>query len=160
GNGAVIDPAAIVAEIRTLESQGLTVRGRLLISSRAHVILPSHVRREKDLEEARGEEKIGTTLKGVGPAYESKAARTGVRMVDLVDQAALRRALKACVPAAEIESNAMALSEYATPLREFVSDTSRLLADRMEDGARVLFEGAQGTLLDLDHGTYPYVTSS
>lgn len=160
GNGTVIDPAALVAELRALESQGISFKGRLAISGRAHVILPEHIRREKELEEARGDGRIGTTLKGVGPAYESKAARTGVRMIDLLDPAALRRALQAAVPAAEVESNAAALAEFTAVLKEYVTDTSRLLADRMEDGARVLFEGAQGSLLDVDHGTYPFVTSS
>jgi adenylosuccinate synthase len=160
GNGTVIDPASLVAEIRALESQGITIKGRLSISSRAHVILPAHVRREKELEEARGEGRIGTTMKGVGPAYESKAARTGVRMVDLLDPSALRRALRSAIPEPEVESNAAALEEFSVALKEYVTDTSRLLAERMEDGTRVLFEGAQGALLDVDHGTYPFVTSS
>ena len=160
GNGTVIDPAALVAELHSLETQGITLKGRLAISSRAHVILPAHVNREKQLEEARGEGRIGTTLKGVGPAYESKAARSGVRMVDLLDPAALRRALAAAVGAAEVDSTAAALGEFIPLLREYVTDTGRLLADKLEDGARILFEGAQGALLDVDHGTYPFVTSS
>ncbi len=160
GNGAVIDLTGLAAEIRELEAQGITVRGRLAVSNRAHVILPLHVQKEKLAEEARGAGRLGTTLKGVGPAYESKAARNGVRMVDLLEPEALRAALAAAVPADEIESHFAVLSEAAAGLKELVSDTSRLLADKMEDGARVLFEGAQGALLDIDHGTYPYVTSS
>jgi len=160
GNGTVIDPAALVAEVRALEAEGIAVKGRLLISNRAHVILPAHVRREKELEEARGEGRIGTTLKGVGPAYESKSARTGVRMVDLLDASALKRALATAIPAGEVEANAAALGEFAGVLREFVTDTSRMLADRLEDGVKILFEGAQGSMLDIDHGTYPFVTSS
>jgi len=160
GNGAVIDPASLVAELRTLEEQGVSARGRLAISQRAHVIVPAYVRKEKTLEESRGEGRIGTTLKGVGPAYEAKAARTGVRMVDLLDAGALHRALSAAVPADEVASTEAALTELAGILKEYIADTTRLLADRMEDGERVLFEGAQGTLLDVDHGTYPFVTSS
>src|SRR5262249_3679335 len=128
GNGAVIDPAALVAELRALEAQGIASRGRLAISGRAHVILPVHVHRERELEESRGEGRIGTTLKGVGPAYESKAARSGVRMIDLLDPQALRRALAAAVPAGEVESNAAALGEFIPALREYVTDTARLLA--------------------------------
>jgi len=160
GNGTVIDLAGLAAEIGELEAAGVTLRGRLMVSNRAHIILPAHVEREKQLEEARGAARIGTTLKGVGPAYESKAARSGVRMVDLLEAAALRRAVEAAVPAAEVEGNLRALAEPAAFLREFIADTARILADKIEDGARVLFEGAQGTLLDVDLGTYPFVTSS
>jgi len=160
GNGAVVDPASLLEEIRSLEAEGVPVRGRLFISSRAHVILPIHIQKEKEAEESRGAARIGTTLRGVGPAYESKAARTGVRMVDLTNPEALKRALSAAAPAGAGDDLLRRFEEAASALRDLVTDTTRLLSDRMEEGASVLFEGAQGTMLDVDHGTYPYVTSS
>ncbi len=160
GDGMVINPSGLAAEIAELEGMGIKVRGRLHVSGRAHLILPLHVEREKEREESLGSAKIGTTLRGVGPAYESKAARTGVRVVDLTDEQALRRALAAAVPAGDLDRHLQFLREAASTLGGFIADTSRFLAGRVEDGASVLFEGAQGALLDLDHGTYPFVTSS
>jgi adenylosuccinate synthase len=160
GNGCVIDPAGLLREIRSIEAEGFPMEGRLLISSRAHVIIQPHVRKEKELEEARGAARIGTTMRGVGPAYESKIARSGVRIVDLGTPQALARALSAAVPAGEAETIAAELREFVAAIRGYVTDTSRFLAERLDEGARVLFEGAQGTLLDVDHGTYPFVTSS
>src|SRR4249920_635308 len=135
GNGVVVDPQALFQEIDELTKNGVAVDGRLVVSDKAHVILPYH--RDLDLlaEARRGERKIGTTSRGIGPAYEDKIARRGIRVVDL-------------------------LRQHAERLRPWVRDVSLLLAQAMRDGQSILFEGAQGTLLDIDHGTYPYVTSS
>ncbi len=160
GNGAVIDPAGLVDEIRGLTAEGVRTEGRLTISGRAHVILPAYVEAERRSEEARGEDRIGTTLRGVGPAYESKAARTGVRMVDLLEDGALRRAVEGAVGRESAPATLEALAPSARALRPYIRETSQWLTDRLESGASVLFEGAQGTLLDLDHGSYPFVTSS
>jgi adenylosuccinate synthase len=160
GNGMVIDPVGLIAEIRALEGDGVKMEGRMRISGRAHVILPAHLETDKAGEETLGEAKIGTTLRGVGPAYRSKAGRSGVRMVDLLDGDALRRAVTAAVAPHQVEAHVKLLEEAATVLRPYVRETTQWLADRMEAGASVLFEGAQGILLDLDHGSYPFVTSS
>ncbi|HXI02116.1 MAG TPA: adenylosuccinate synthase [Candidatus Saccharimonadales bacterium] len=160
GNGAVINPGGLIEEIRSLESEGIQVRGRLRISGFAHVILPCHLEMDRSLEEARGEGKIGTTLRGVGPAYRSKVTRSGVRMVDLLDAEALRRALESAVPPEQVESHHAVLMDAAELLRPYIQETAQWLAGRIESGASVLFEGAQGTLLDIDHGSYPFVTSS
>jgi adenylosuccinate synthase len=169
GNGVVVDPTALFKEVDELAGLGVAVDGRLLISDRAHLILPYH--RELDVlsEARRGERKIGTTSRGIGPAYEDKIGRRGVRLCDLVDARAL---------AEEIEHNVHARNQiikdthldwrqvYDTllaqgeRLKPWTADVSLVLNRAMRDGQRVLFEGAQGTMLDIDHGTYPFVTSS
>ncbi len=160
GNGAVIDPAGLIEEIRGLTAEGVSVEGRLIISGRAHVILPVHLEAERRAEEARGDNRIGTTLRGVGPAYQSKAERTGVRMVDLLDDEALRSAVEAAVGHEAAAATFESLAASAPALRPYIRETSQWLTGKLESGASVLFEGAQGTLLDLDHGSYPFVTSS
>ena len=172
-SGVVLDPKALFQEIGMLEEAGIQVRGNLFISNRAHLILPYHRVLEQAAECARGLKKIGTTSRGIGPAYEDKTARRGVRVVDLFDPAALKETIFAITE----EKNCLMHSlygnksldpqriytdylEYGERLKEFVVDTSLLLNEQMRKGKCVLFEGAQGTLLDLDHGTYPYVTSS
>ena len=173
GDGMVIDPHKLLEEIAALTARGLLARGELVVGQDAHVILPYHKRIEHLREDKR--HAIGTTRRGIGPAYEAKVARRGVRIRDLYRPARLRELVAAnldeLVPimrhlggdppeAAEVErwiDDALAAGEA---LRPHVGDASRFVADKIAAGANVLFEGAQGTLLDIDHGTYPYVTSS
>jgi adenylosuccinate synthase len=170
GNGVVVDPRALFTEVETLAAMGIGVAGRLLVSEKAHVILPYH--RELDVlsEARRGERKIGTTSRGIGPAYEDKIGRRGIRVCDLLGD---RDAL-----AAEVRENVHARNQiikdstldwrpvfeeivaHGERLRPWAADTSLFLHETMAAGRSVLFEGAQATLLDIDHGTYPFVTSS
>ena len=172
GNGVVIDPKVLLEELRGLRERGVQM-GKLLISSNAQVIMPYHRLLDALEEQARGAQKIGTTGRGIGPAYMDKAARTGIRMVDLLDEevfaAKLQRNLSeknrllTKIYGAEPLDFAATYSEYlayAAQLRPFVTDTSLAIHKGIQLGRKILFEGAQGTLLDLDHGTYPYVTSS
>jgi len=169
GNGVVIDPQALFAEVDELTKAGIDVGARIVISDKAHLILPYH--RDLDLlaEARRGERKIGTTSRGIGPAYEDKIARRGIRVGDLADPRGLEQDVRDNVTARNrlVQDNAMEwrpvfdrLLEYAARMRPWVRDVSLMLNDAMRDGKAILFEGAQGTLLDIDHGTYPYVTSS
>jgi adenylosuccinate synthase len=169
GNGVVIDPGALFAEVDELVKNGVEVGTRLVVSDKAHLILPYH--RDLDLlsEARRGERKIGTTSRGIGPAYEDKIARRGIRVGDLADPKGLEQNVRDNVNARNrlVHDSTMEwrqvfdeLMEYAKRLRPLVCDVSLLLNEVMRAGKSVLFEGAQGTLLDIDHGTYPYVTSS
>jgi adenylosuccinate synthase len=173
GNGVVVDPEALLREIKAVEGNGVPVDGRLLISDRAHLILPYHRAHEVAAEEARGVGKIGTTAKGIGPTYEDKAGRRGLRTGDLRHPEVFRRRCSEVV--AEKNRIASALFggaaldpvkladqclEFAPQIVPLLADASAYLNAEMDRGKRVLFEGAQGTLLDLDHGTYPFVTSS
>jgi adenylosuccinate synthase len=169
GNGVVVDPQALFAEIDELASAGIAIADRLVISDKAHLILPYH--RELDLlsEARRGERKIGTTSRGIGPAYEDKIARRGVRVGDLANTASLAEAVRHNVDArnriiAESKMDAeQVLADLAAAwkrMRPWVTDVSLFLARARAAGRSIMFEGAQGTLLDIDHGTYPYVTSS
>jgi len=167
GCGTVVDPAALVAELDGLAAAGISL-DQLYVSQAAHVILPYH----RALDQAMDQERIGTTGKGVGPAYADKAARLGIRVGDLLDEAFLREKLEASLPMKnhllqacgrdtfDVEGVVKAVRGAAERLRPHVADTTLLLHRWMRDGARVLFEGAQGTLLDVDHGTYPYITAS
>jgi adenylosuccinate synthase len=173
GNGMVIDPDALLEEIGKLREAGVTIDDNLLISDAAHVILPYHKALDLAREEAAGVAKIGTTGRGIGPAYEGKVGRYGIRVADLLDAAVLRQKLEfTCA-----ERNAVLDSVYHKPtfdpakLYEQYLDFGRTLAPRITNGTlwlneqiragrSVLFEGAQGTMLDIDHGTYPFVTSS
>ena len=167
GGGTVVDPVALVGELDGLAAAGIALE-RLYISSSAHVILPYH----RALDQAVDQERIGTTGKGVGPAYVDKTARLGIRVGDLLDEAFFRQKLEVAVPQKnillralgrdtfEVEDVVKALRGAADRLRPHVADTTLLLHRWMRDGAAVLFEGAQGTLLDVDHGTYPYITTS
>jgi adenylosuccinate synthase len=173
GNGVVLDPEALQLEIRKLEDAGTSVGGRLKVSDRAHLILPYHRAHERAAEAARGVGKIGTTAKGIGPAYEDKAGRRGLRACDLRDPAQFREKCLALVAeknridatlfgappldAGELADQFLQLGEGVIP---YLADVSVYLNAEMDRGKRVLFEGAQGTMLDLDHGTYPFVTSS
>jgi adenylosuccinate synthase len=172
GSGVVVDLAALFAELDMLDGMGIDVTGRLLVSDKAHLILPYH--REMDVlsEARRGERKIGTTSRGIGPAYEDKIARRGVRVGDLADQSIdgpLASAIRENVAARNrlIPDSHMSADEVLAELVAFwprlkplVADTSLYVHRAIRDSRRVMFEGAQGTLLDIDHGTYPFVTSS
>ncbi len=172
GNGMVIFPDALFAELEKLEKLGVATADRLFISDRAQVILPPHIALDKAREAARGPGKIGTTSRGIGPAYESKAARSGLRTGDLLASDLLQRLtapLHQIVPQLielgvgpppRLESLLATCQGWARRLRPFLSDTTRILNRWIDEGKGVLFEGAQGALLDIDHGTYPYVTSS
>lgn len=172
GNGVVIDPAVLISEIQGLLQRRVRL-ARLLISERAHVIFPYHQLLDKAEETWKGKGRIGTTGRGIGPAYMDKMARTGLRMVDLLNPEFLRRrleenlALKNALLARVYNMETISFDElyttylrYAEFLRNYVVDTSLVLHEAISTGKKVLFEGAQGTLLDIDHGTYPYVTSS
>src|SRR5216117_2307164 len=172
GNGVVIDPIALLREIDDLRKLGVTVGRNLLISDCAHLVLPYHRLLDEQRELRQGHTKIGTTKRGIGPAYGDKAARTGLRMSDLVQPIVFSKKLQAKV----IEYNRILHALGAKPvsfrevnesylaagekLRPFVGNTVVYLHRAMERGKKILFEGAQGTFLDIDHGTYPYVTSS
>src|SRR5918999_2815170 len=170
GNGVVIDPQALFKEVDELGRAGINVDGRLLISEKAHVILPYH--RELDVlsEARRGERKIGTTSRGIGPAYEDKIGRRGIRVCDLLgDRDALATEVRENVSARNriIKETTLdwkpvydQLLSYGERMRPWVADVSLYLATNVAAGERVMFEGAQATLLDIDHGTYPFVTSS
>jgi adenylosuccinate synthase len=175
GNGTVIHPAKLLAEIDELVTRGIGIDGRLLISNRAHVIFPYHIEEERLVEETAGSRKIGTTGRGIGPCYADKVNRLfAVRVNDLMDPARLRermsvivprknQVLKAASPNAQtfdIETLAREYDAYADRLRPFVGDTFWYLQQALAEKKRILFEGAQGTLLDVDHGSYPFVTSS
>ena len=174
GNGTVIDPEALMEEIEMLGSHGIDVEGRLFISHNAHVIMPYHKLIDRVGEEQlQEEERIGTTGRGIGPAYADKAARKGIRIGDLHDRGVLReklqrnideanRILKAIYRAEPLDADRI-IEEYmafAERIGPFVTNTSEYLNDAIDAGKEILFEGSQGTLLDVDHGTYPYVTSS
>src|ERR1700756_777600 len=172
GMGVVVDPGALVNEIETLAKSGIDVKGRLHISNRAHLIFPYHRELDRAAESARGANKIGTTSRGIGPAYEDKMARRGLRTCDLLDPALFREKAARVVA----EKNRLAKGAYGADIdfsheveetlrlgekiRGYICDTAELLNRALDEGKSVLFEGAQGTMLDIDHGTYPYVTSS
>ena len=169
GNGVVVDPEALFREVEGLAAAGIEVGGRLLISDRAHLILPYH--RDLDLlhEARRGERKIGTTSRGIGPAYEDKVGRRGIRACDLADMAGLEDEVRENVQArnrlvGDVAMDWRAIVErlraYGERMAPWIGDTALYLAQAMSQGRSILFEGAQGTQLDIDHGTYPYVTSS
>jgi adenylosuccinate synthase len=169
GNGVVVDPTALFAEVDELTKNGIDVGDRIVISDKTHLILPYH--RDLDLlsEARRGERKIGTTSRGIGPAYEDKIARRGIRAGDLNDPKGLEQNVRDNVTARNrlVQDNTMdwkpvldQLLRQAERMRPMIRDVSAMLAAAMAAGQSILFEGAQGTLLDIDHGTYPYVTSS
>jgi len=172
GNGVVVDPAYLVEEMDYLEGKGVSLDG-LRISEKAHVIMPYHILIEKLEEEEKGAARIGATGRGIGPTYTDKVARLGIRIVDLVDRDALSARLDVVLPiknrviervygakgSAKDELMDWAM-KYAGRIRSHVTDAAALLNDAIDRGRNVLFEGAQGTMLDVDHGTYPFVTSS
>ena len=172
GNGAVIDPPRLLEELADLERRGIDT-GRVFLSERAHVVMPYHHLLDRLEEQARGAATIGTTGLGIGPAYTDKAARDGIRLADLLDRDALARRLGEVLPRKnrllqrlygheplDLDELVERYSAYGRELRPRVVDTGRMVREAIREGRRVLLEGAQGTLLDVDFGTYPYVTSS
>lgn len=174
GNGVVVNPVTLLEEIRILEEGGVSVSAeRLKISPAAHLITPAHRALDAAQEASRGKDSIGTTLRGIGPAYMDKTHRHGIRAAAMLDEEAFADAVKAHVDEANrtltlvygaepLDGDAIAAEfvGYARTLQPYIGDTVGMIADALEAGETVLAEGAQGTLLDLDHGTYPYVTSS
>lgn len=172
GNGVVIDPVGLVEEIDKLIKLGVNLEGQLYISETAHVVMPYHRLLDEQRESFKGKNKIGTTKRGIGPTYGDKAARTGLRMIDLINSSRIESMLSQ-----RIRENNNVLAAFGAPplsfdevsqsyraagerLRPYITNTVVLLHDAMRQKANILFEGAQGTYLDIDHGTYPYVTSS
>ena len=173
GNGVVLDPVALLKEVGALRETGVKVDGSLFVSNRAHVILPYHRMIELASENAPGRVKIGTTSRGIGPAYEDKMGRRGLRVADLLDLKLLRTHIDNACREKNMIAHALFNSEPLDPdkmyqeyaeasakVAPFVCDTAALLNQAIADGDSVVFEGAQGTMLDIDHGTYPFVTSS
>ena len=172
GNGVVIDPGVLIKELESLESRGVSVKN-LRISDRANVIMPYHRMLDGAEERMRKGGKVGTTGRGIGPSYSDKVARLGVRMGDLTSESALSEKLEFLVPLKQkileaygdssmlnLDAIRNEYSGYGTRLKRHVVDTGSLVDDSLRRGKRILFEGAQGTMLDIDHGTYPFVTSS
>ncbi|WP_420453947.1 adenylosuccinate synthase [Rubrivirga sp.] len=173
GNGVVIDPKALMDEIGQIEALGYPVEGRLQISHNAHLIMPYHKALDQAKERWRDAEAIGTTGRGIGPAYVDKFARSGIRVVDLLDRDGLRKKLTAAIEEKndilsaiygserlDVDAIVDEYVEFDQHIDPYVTDTSAFLNDALAEGQHVLAEGAQGALLDVDHGTYPYVTSS
>ena len=172
GNGVVVNPKSLVTELAYLHERNIAT-DNLRISDRAHVILPYHIELDRLQEEAKGDNKIGTTIKGIGPAYMDKAARVGIRIADLLDREVFEERLRINLEDKNrqftklYDANPMNFEEifeeyyeYGQQIKQYVCDTSVLLNDALDNGKRVLFEGAQGVMLDIDQGTYPFVTSS
>lgn len=172
GNGMVVDPKAIVEEIAYLQGEGVST-DNLRISNRAHIILPYHIKLDIVEEESKGANKIGTTKKGIGPAYMDKAARVGIRVADLLEPGTFKEKLERNlaeknrllervyeVEGFKLEDIFEEYLAYGKEIEKYVCDTSVVLNDAIDEGKRVLFEGAQGVMLDIDQGTYPFVTSS
>jgi len=173
GNGVVLDPFAFMKEVDALRATGVKVDGNLFVSNRAHVILPYHRMIELAAENAPGRVKIGTTSRGIGPTYEDKMARSGLRVQDLLDKSLLQKHIENACREKNTIAHALFNSEPLDPdkmfadysaiadrVAPFVADTALLLNRAIANGEAVMFEGAQGTMLDIDHGTYPFVTSS
>jgi adenylosuccinate synthase len=173
GNGVVLDPLAFLKEVGALRQAGVQVDGNLFVSNRAHVILPYHRMIEMGAENAPGRVKIGTTSRGIGPAYEDKMGRRGLRVADLLDSNLLRTTIENACREKNMIAHALFNSEpldadsmyreyadAANKIAPFVTDTAELINRALDEGESVMFEGAQGTMLDIDHGTYPFVTSS
>ena len=172
GNGMVVDPKALIKELTYLHERGIST-DNLRISNRAHVILPYHLKLDEVEEERKGNNKIGTTKKGIGPAYMDKAARIGIRIADLLDKEVFEEKLTRNLEEKNrmlerfYETEGFTMEdffeeyyEYGQQIKKYVCDTSVVLNDALDEGRRVLFEGAQGVMLDIDQGTYPFVTSS
>jgi adenylosuccinate synthase len=173
GNGVVVDPIALVEEIETVEKMGIDLHGRFYISNAAHVILPYHRVLDVVKEKSRGSDAIGTTGRGIGPAYVSKVSRVGIRMGDLLHVDALEdrisknlkdinKALEHIYDEEPLSTKAImdAISPAVERISPYIKNTTNMLHDALDADLRILLEGAQGSLLDVDHGTYPYVTSS
>lgn len=172
GNGVVIDPIALMEEIKMLEDHGIEVQGRLFISHKAHLIMPYHKQLDLAREQAAGSA-IGTTGRGIGPAYNDKSKRTGIRIVDLLDRNEFESKLRINIAEKndilqkiynfkelEVEEIVNTYLEFDKKIDPYVTDTTLLINEEIKNGMNILAEGAQGALLDMDHGTYPFVTSS
>ena len=173
GNGVVVDPDVLLAEVSGLRKRGVDVTDRLIVSERAHLVMPYHVVLDELAEEARGSRALGTTGRGIGPAYTDKAARVGIRAADLADLESLLPRLESVLghanaiitnvyggDALPLDEVFARCKEWSAQLAPFIGPAEHIVYNAVEAGERVLLEGAQGALLDLDHGTYPYVTSS
>src|SRR6202522_2665312 len=173
GTGLVIDPAALMAEIDSLESSGIDVLGNLFVSNRAHVLFPAHRMMEKMSEGRPGRISIGTTARGIGPCYEDKIGRRGIRIADLLDRGAFHAHYDSVMEEKADIAKLFGIYQeldfrgirdeydaFADRIRPMVRDTALLLNQAINEGKSVMFEGAQGSMLDIDHGTYPFVTSS
>ncbi|MFY8159798.1 MAG: adenylosuccinate synthase [Candidatus Kapaibacteriota bacterium] len=173
GNGVVIDPVALMKEIEMLKEHGIDVSGRLFISHKAHLIMPYHKLLDQVREKSSSEKAIGTTGRGIGPAYIDKAKRSGIRIVDLLDRVEFEKKLRSSLAeynevltkiygetAIKVEELIETYLEFDKLIDPYVTDTTLLINEAIKEGKKVIVEGAQGALLDLDHGTYPFVTSS
>ncbi len=169
GNGVVLEPEALLKEINFIEEQGIKTEGRLFISNNAHIIMPYHKAIDLIEEKKQGNQKIGTTGKGIGPCYNDKYSRKGIRAFDMLNEETLIKKIKKNISEkAELikeenlntETIISNYKNYAQRLAPYITDTTTFLNNFIQEGKSVLMEGAQGTLLDIDHGTYPYVTSS
>ena len=173
GNGMVINPLSLLREMNRLREQGIDISpDNLVISSRAHIITPAHIELDKGKEAGRGEDKIGTTLRGIGPAYLDKVGRQGLRMAQMLDLEDFADAMEASLEhynnelavdgfeQVDVKKSMQAYVDAAEELRPYIKETTVYLSERLKEGARIVCEGAQGTLLDIDHGSYPFVTSS
>lgn len=172
GNGVVINPEVMFGELDNLEKEGIDT-SKLRISNRAHIIMPYHILQDEYQEEAKGDKKIGTTKNGIGPCYMDKASRVGIRVCDLLERDTFEEKLRANLaeknalftkvyekPALNFDDIFEKYLEYGQRMKKYVTDTSVLVNDALDKDEKVLFEGAQGVMLDIDEGTYPYVTSS
>ena len=172
GNGVVINPEVLFSELKNLEEKGIDT-SKLKISNRAHIIMPYHIKQDEYQEEAKGDQKIGTTKNGIGPAYMDKASRIGIRVCDLLEKDTFEVKLRTNLeqknevftkiygkPALKFEDIFDKYYEYGQKMKKYVTDTSVLVNDALDNNEKVLFEGAQGIMLDIDEGTYPFVTSS
>ena len=175
GNGVVVDPQSLLQEIESLKKKNIEIDGNLLIDFKAHIVLPYHKSLDEIKETKRGKNKIGTTKRGIGPAYVDKIARIGIRMIDLIDEKSLSKKLEnnlneknsifeklygLKISNQEKKDIVKKYREYGQLLKKYVTDISLYLNQAIDEDKKILFEGAQGTLLDIDHGTFPYVTSS
>jgi adenylosuccinate synthase len=173
GNGVVVEPSALIEEMDGLEQRGVPIRGNLFLSKNAHIIMPYHMALDRENEKLRGTKSIGTTGRGIGPAYCDKTGRSGIRVADLLQPAVFKEKLTANLfhinfllehlyqaPVFNVEDIFHEYMGYAEKLSEYIADTDIIVNNVIAEKGNVLFEGAQGTLLDIDHGTYPYVTSS
>lgn len=175
GSGVVVDPESLLQEMENLRKEGVEIDGRLFIDPKTHIVLPYHKTLDELKEKKRGKDKLGTTKRGIGPAYIDKIARTGIRMVDLIDEKSLSKKLEInWKEKNEIFNKLYGLKmsnqekinlikkyqEYGQLLKKYLMDVSLYLNQAIKEDKKILFEGAQGTLLDVDHGTFPYVTSS
>jgi adenylosuccinate synthase len=175
GNGVVVDPESLLQEMENLRKEGVEIDGKLFIDPKTHIVLPYHKTLDELKERKRGKDKLGTTKRGIGPAYIDKIARTGIRMVDLIDEKSLSKKLEINWKEKNEIFNKLygfkmsnqekinlikKYQEYGQLLKKYLMDVSLYLNQAIKEDKKILFEGAQGTLLDVDHGTFPYVTSS